>query len=88
MSKVLDLTSGIAWLDLRFRPAKEADYYCKDCGVSFHDFLEAIKAAEYLEKEFPLSDGSRSVSVTQFLKEEFEKGNVKMVLNDNALEWK
>lgn len=78
MSKVLDLTSEIAWLDLRFRPAKEADYYCKDCGVSFHDFLEAIKAAEYLEKEFPLSDKSRSIPVTQFLKEEFEKGNVEI----------
>ena len=78
MTQGLDLAKNVEWLELKFRPAN-ASALCKECGdIRFGTFLEAMKAAEYLDIQLPLSKKDETLSLTSFIKEEFQKGAVKI----------
>ena len=78
MTQGRDLAKNVEWLELKFRPAN-ASALCKECGdIRFGTFLEAMKAAEYLDIQLPLSKKDETLSLTSFIKEEFQKGAVKI----------
>ena len=77
MKQGLELRKNVESLELKFRPIN-ASALCGECDIRFGDFLEAIRAAEYLDIQLPLSKKDETLSLTSFIREEFQKGAVKI----------